>query len=639
MKITTTRSVTNNFAGLETHKVGIAANGKAFSGLVKGIYENKIQAFVRELSTNALDGHIVAGVEDQPFHVSFPDLFDPYFRVRDYGCSMDHEHVVNIFGTLFESSKDQSNDVVGAFGLGSKSPLAYADSFEVRAFLNGEERIYLVTIGDDGAPQITVLGKVATDKPNGIEVAVPIEEVHFTRVLEEGRKVLRAFDVLPTTNGVEIQPMKRYVDVDLGGGVKAFVIDSKESSLFVRQGCVMYPVDDFTLTQHTRGIRAYDNALVLDVPIGTFSVTLSREALELDENARQKIASLTGEAMKVIEVKIEADLAKFPNRLKAVEAYTEGNFGGFWIKPLKFRGERLDNWLHLTGNPNRSGDAISVKVGTKRGVSVLQQMCWSDARQALFVTEYPERDAHLKLKRTIMRYRKVVEERGDKLTYLLTNPTPRTLERLTRLLGLRSDQIVWVGSLEDPGPPQSDKVSTVDGYVPGVTTPNSRNNKVKAEDMAEEFYWIEATRPNMNERWEFRQMAYRVRSAGGRAIPVYVLNKQAVKNLKPNPELELRNAWKLIMDSHVDALKEHRLYRMLLARLPIEARFLAEAPESTVPQAIVDVGELTSEELSELAEEAQRQVADWKAKYPLMINPTDQELRAYVAQCDEAAEA
>lgn len=638
MKITTTRNVTNNFAGLETHKVGIAANGKAFSGLVKGIYENKIQAFVRELSTNALDGHIVAGVEDQPFHVSFPDVFDPYFRVRDYGCSMDHEHVVNIFGTLFESSKDQSNDVVGAFGLGSKSPLAYADSFEVRAFLNGEERIYLVTIGDDGAPQITVLGKVATDKPNGIEVAVPIEEVHFTRVLEEGRKVLRAFDVPPTTNGVEIQPMERYIEVDLSQGAKAFVIDSREASLFVRQGCVMYPVDDFTLTQRIRGtLSVYENALVLDVPIGSFSVTLSREALELDENARHIIAAMAAEAVDNIEEKIEEDVSAFPNRLKAVKAYADGNLGGFWIKPLKFRGERLDNWLHL--KTNRSDDVIHVKTGTKRGVSVLQQMCWSDAREALFVTEYPERDAHLKLKRTIMRYRKVVEERGDKLTYLLTNPTPRTLERLTRLLGLRSDQIVWVGSLEDPGPPQRDKVSTVDRYVPGVTALNNHNNKVKAEDMAEEFYWIEATRPNMNERWGFRQMADRVHSAGGRAIPTYVLNKQAVKNLKPDPELELRHAWKLIMDSHVDALKEHRLYRMLLARLPIEARFLAEAPESTVPQAVVDAEGLTSEELSDLSKEAERQVADWKAKYPLMINPTDQELRAYVAQCDEAAEA
>ena len=45
MKIESQRTVESNFGNLESHKVGIAANGKMFYAFVRGIYENKIRAF------------------------------------------------------------------------------------------------------------------------------------------------------------------------------------------------------------------------------------------------------------------------------------------------------------------------------------------------------------------------------------------------------------------------------------------------------------------------------------------------------------------------------------------------------------------------------------------------------------------
>ena len=49
---------TEGFA--ERAKFSIAASGKAFKGLIDGLYSRKIEAVVRELSTNAFDSHKAA---------------------------------------------------------------------------------------------------------------------------------------------------------------------------------------------------------------------------------------------------------------------------------------------------------------------------------------------------------------------------------------------------------------------------------------------------------------------------------------------------------------------------------------------------------------------------------------------------
>ena len=106
----------------------IAMNAKAFRTLSDSLYQNKIGSIVREICCNAVDGHIANG-NVAPFSVHLPDAFEPWFSVRDYGIGLSPNAIETVFTKYFESTKDQSNEMIGSFGLGAKSPFSYSDNF------------------------------------------------------------------------------------------------------------------------------------------------------------------------------------------------------------------------------------------------------------------------------------------------------------------------------------------------------------------------------------------------------------------------------------------------------------------------------------------------------------------------------
>jgi HSP90 family molecular chaperone len=75
----------------------IKATSKAFDILSSGLYSDKIQAIVRELSCNAYDAHVAAGKVDVPIEIRLPTSLDPTFYVKDYGIGLDHEAIYNVF--------------------------------------------------------------------------------------------------------------------------------------------------------------------------------------------------------------------------------------------------------------------------------------------------------------------------------------------------------------------------------------------------------------------------------------------------------------------------------------------------------------------------------------------------------------
>jgi len=132
----------------------IRNSAKAFNILSSGLYANKVRAIIRELSCNAVDSHTAAGKQDTPFDVHLPNQLEPWFSIRDYGTGLSHEQVTNIYTTYFESTKTDSNDYIGALGLGSKSPFSYTDNFTVTDVKDGIKGIYYAFINEAGVPSI-----------------------------------------------------------------------------------------------------------------------------------------------------------------------------------------------------------------------------------------------------------------------------------------------------------------------------------------------------------------------------------------------------------------------------------------------------------------------------------------------------
>lgn len=96
--------------------MGVIADGRMFSLLLKNLYSNPAAAICRELCTNALDAHVQTGNTD-PYHMQLPSRFDLTFKLRDFGPGLNAEEIDLYLNTLFSSSKTQSNQLVGGFGL------------------------------------------------------------------------------------------------------------------------------------------------------------------------------------------------------------------------------------------------------------------------------------------------------------------------------------------------------------------------------------------------------------------------------------------------------------------------------------------------------------------------------------------
>ena len=174
----------------------IKSSAKAFSILSSSLYSNPIQAIIRELSCNARDSHIAAG-NPEPFEINIPTVIDPVFRIKDRGLGLSHEEVMNLYMTYFESTKTESNDFVGALGLGSKSPFSYTSNFTVIAIKNGIRNVYSSYLNDQMVPATVRLDSSETNEPNGVEISFPVKKEDFSKFKNEANYALMFFEQKP----------------------------------------------------------------------------------------------------------------------------------------------------------------------------------------------------------------------------------------------------------------------------------------------------------------------------------------------------------------------------------------------------------------------------------------------------------
>ena len=115
----------------------IKTSAAAFDILSAGLYTDPIAAIIRELSCNAYDSHVAANKVDTPFQIHLPNSLEPFLSIRDFGVGLSDDDVLHLYTTYFESTKTNSNDFIGARGLGSKSPFSYSKSYEVISRFDG----------------------------------------------------------------------------------------------------------------------------------------------------------------------------------------------------------------------------------------------------------------------------------------------------------------------------------------------------------------------------------------------------------------------------------------------------------------------------------------------------------------------
>ena len=250
-------------------------NAHAFEILSNGLYSNPIRAILRELCCNAWDAHIEAGREDTPFDLHLPNDLDPVFRLRDYGPGLSPEKIHNVYRRYFASTKQNSNDMTGHFGLGSKTPFAYTDKFTVRSYHQGTMTHYAM-VRDNGIPTVVKVASGPTDHPDGLEILFEVEQKDFDNFSIEAASVLRPFVVKPKITGQDITIEDFGPSVLKGEGWRV----SQSHDKIAVMGNVEYPLSNAPLDKMSLEARhALQLFLVVDFPLGSFKMTPSREAI------------------------------------------------------------------------------------------------------------------------------------------------------------------------------------------------------------------------------------------------------------------------------------------------------------------------------------------------------------------------
>lgn len=304
MKIEQRQTVQVN-PNLKMKKVGqFTVDGDNIAHIMKilsGIYTNPAQAVVRELVSNSLDAHREVGYSG-PVQVSLPSVVEPYLVITDNGPGLSPHEMVNVYIKYGASTRRTSDEMVGGFGIGAKTPLAIADSFMVTSRNGGTVSHYVV--GPDRGPdaEAETDGKIllhlhseerCSKNDTGLTVRIPVG----ARDIDEMRKYAEwAFpylgDAVKVTTG-DYNPRDLEKDLIMGanqgvpGGWAFYSGDywaSKRIGGVAVVGGVPYDISD--------AINAYDGIMrnaVVWLSVSEVKVAPNREALQVTDKTKQAL--------------------------------------------------------------------------------------------------------------------------------------------------------------------------------------------------------------------------------------------------------------------------------------------------------------------------------------------------------------
>lgn len=313
--------------GTET-AFSIKNTAKAFKILIGNLYPNKPKAVLKELSSNAVDAHIAAGKADRPFDVWLPSTFEPNFIVRDYGISMSHEFMLQEYTTAFYSSKDKTNQFVGALGIGRLSALALCDAYIATTFKDGVKRTYSVYANEEGIPTIVSLTEESTDEEDGFCVEIPVDPSLVNEFEAWAKNIYTYYKVRPNIknrNDFKFEELSYVVEAT----DKSWGLRGSGSGAVAIMGCYSYPID----INLVKGLDSMENSilnagLITEFKVGDLEIQPNREGLHYD---KKTIAAIKAKIQSIIPEVKPMVLANFQNKNKYEQmalSYSIFNYNG-----------------------------------------------------------------------------------------------------------------------------------------------------------------------------------------------------------------------------------------------------------------------------------------------------------------------
>lgn len=283
------------------NKYEIEISGKTFKSLFGDLYAKPFESMIREIVANAQDANKRAGYDGPvEIYVHREGLYSSYIEIKDHGIGMSLDDMKSVYTTFFKSTKDTSNTDIGGFGIGSKSPLAYADLFTAISVKGGLKNV-IVTSKNDNVPTYQILAQdIPTSESDGTIIKIPVQNQDLDKIPFAYSQQLIGFVPLPTlTANFELK--FRYPKIiQLADNIRVVAEECGDDRYFsyrrslVSVGGPVYEIN--------RMKRFLDKTIIVDVPIDKAEVSLSRENLSNEPDVLGYASTIIDKAMpKIIE--------------------------------------------------------------------------------------------------------------------------------------------------------------------------------------------------------------------------------------------------------------------------------------------------------------------------------------------------
>ena len=310
-------------------------------------YSNPTAAVLRELTSNAWDSHVEAG-QTRPVEVSLPSALSPHFIVEDFGIGMSRDGMKQ-FGQFGHSSKRDTDDLIGSWGMGSKSPLAISSEYTVVGVKDGFRNVCVVGRQSDGSPYMGFVNAepVPTDLPNGVKITVPYSDPRpFTEAIKRGMfrgwlpGTISIDGVLNTTEDSIHTNTELFSVVENFGWSLSNARNSELGAAFV--GPVLFPIrwDAVYDMAELEALTPILDRTILNLPIGTVSMPSNRESLVYSPKT---VAMIRKQMDGIIEIgarRWQEGVSKAATMRDAWRVVVDANKTGY-VGPFSYKGVTL----------------------------------------------------------------------------------------------------------------------------------------------------------------------------------------------------------------------------------------------------------------------------------------------------------
>lgn len=287
------------------------------ASLLRNNYSKPILAVIREITANALDANLEAGSKKRAI-VKVPSSFSPVFSVRDFGGGLSKEDVFGLYSKYGKSTKRDSNNYIGAFGIGKFAPLSYGNNFTCVSYHGGMKTSYDVYVNDDDDTKIVQLHQEPSSEPTGLCVEVAVADSDVDKFKEEVRSFFKVFpkNELPEFKGLDEDDFFPTYEKALEGNDWFFVQQKNDryygygynhsSQSYAIMGRVAYPLDSSGINFEGKDAEALrdlvqSQGFYVQFSIGDLKLHHSRESLEYNKSTQKKILERLREVKSEIE--------------------------------------------------------------------------------------------------------------------------------------------------------------------------------------------------------------------------------------------------------------------------------------------------------------------------------------------------